>query len=106
MLVVPLEAVPRQTLQVQLENQPFTLTIAQNAYGLFMDVYLADALVIGGVLCENLNRIVRSAYLGVVGDFIFIDTAGTDDPIYTGLGARFQLGYVTAAEVAAGVVSA
>lgn len=104
MLVIPIEAVPRQTLQVQLADQPFTLTIYQVAYGMFVDVYLADALVIGGVICENLNRIVRSAYLGVLGDFIFVDTAGADDPIYTGLGERFQLCYLTQAEVAARAV--
>lgn len=104
MQVIPLEAVPRQSLQVQLAGQPITLTVYQLAYGLFVDVYLADALVLGGVIAENLNRIVRSAYLGIVGDFIFVDQGGTSDPVYTGLGDRFQLCYLTQAEVEAGTV--
>ena len=74
---------PNQTLQVQLANQPCQLNVYQFAFGLFMDVYVAGTLVIAGVLCQNLNRIVRSAYLGFSGDFAFVDTQGTTDPIYT-----------------------
>lgn len=94
MLLVPLQPVPNQTLQVQLGGQACTLNVYQFAYGLFMDVYVGTALIIGGVICENLNRIVRSLYLGFVGDFCFLDTGGTSDPIYTGLGTRFQLLYL------------
>ncbi len=96
MIVIPTQATPNQNLQVQLANQPCSISIYQEAYGLFLDLYVNNALVIGGVICENLNRIVRSAYLGFVGDLAFVDTQGTDDPIYTGLGDRWQLVYIPA----------
>lgn len=99
MLLIPTQSLARQELQVQLSGQNVSLTIAQNAYGLFMDVYLDGALLVGGVICENLNRIVRMGYTGFVGDLAFIDTEGTDDPIYTGLGTRFLLAYFAASEL-------
>lgn len=99
MLVVPVQAVPRQELQAQLGGQNVSLTIAQNFYGLFMDTYLNGGLVVGGVTCQNLNRCVRMGYTGFLGDLVFFDTEGTDDPIYTGLGTRWVLLYFTQDEL-------
>lgn len=92
--VIPLNAVPSQTLSVTLAGQAFTLNVYQKSTGLFMDVYINDALIAGGVLGLNGVRIVRDAYLGVIGDFAFVDTQGSDDPTYTGLGSRWLLVYV------------
>ena len=96
MQTIPIRPIANQTLQVQLADQPVALNIYQLAYGLFVDVYVANQLIIGGVIAENLNRIVRNRYLGFVGDLAFVDTQATDgqigeDPVYTGLGDRFQL---------------
>ena len=99
MQIVPVQALPNQSLQVQVGDQAVALNIYQLAYGLFVDVYLDNALVIGGVIAENLNRIVRSTYLGLVGDFTFVDTQGATDPVYTGLGDRYQLVYLEAADL-------
>jgi hypothetical protein len=72
----------------------------------FMDLYVSTAfanpsptLILGGQICQNLNFLVRSLYLGFVGDLAFNDTQGTANPVYTGLGTRFQLVYLTPAEV-------
>ena len=99
MLIVPTQPVPNQTLRVLLDGQATQLDIYQKATGLFIDVFVNDVLIIGGVICENLNRIVRSLYLGFSGDLAFIDNltgqngVGTD-PIYTGLGTRYSLAYI------------
>ena len=76
MMIIPIQPLPNQTMQVQLAGQSCSLNIYQNAYGLFMDVIVGQNQIIAGVLCENLNRIVRSLYLGFVGDFAFQDTQG------------------------------
>jgi hypothetical protein len=102
---VPLQATPSQTLTTTLGGQGCQLNVYQKSTGLFMDVIVNNVLIIGGVVCENLNRIVRSAYLGFIGDFVFLDTQGTSDPTYTGLGSRYVLIYLTAADLAAGVTS-
>jgi hypothetical protein len=91
MLLVPVRAVPNQTLSILLANQLCRLTLRTRFYGLFMDVSVNDAPIVQGVICQNWNRIVRSAYLGFVGDFAFWDTQGSTDPAYTGLGSRYLL---------------
>lgn len=103
MLVVPLQPIPNQTLQVQLNGQACTLDVFQYAYGLFMSVTVGDTLIIATVLCENDVLIVRNSYLGFIGDFIFFDTQGTQNPDYTGLGgavSRYKLIYLFPAEIA------
>jgi hypothetical protein len=102
MLIVPLQPVPNQTLGIVLANQSCRLTLTTRSTGLFMDVMVNDAPIVMGVICQNLNRIVRSLYLGFTGDFVFQDLQGTSDPDYTGLGTRFVLYYVSPAEVIAG----
>ena len=102
MQVVPLTPVPSQTFDVQLANQSCRLSFYQKSTGMFMDVFLSGTLVIGGVLCQNKNRIVRSLYLGFSGDFIFVDTQGDANPDYTGLGRRFVLIYLEAADLPPG----
>lgn len=91
MMAIPLRAVPNQTLQAQLGSQACTLNVRQLDYGLFIDVFAGGALIVAGVLAQNLNRIVRSAFAG---DLTFFDTQGEDDPVYTGFGTRFLLVYL------------
>lgn len=99
MQIIPLSPVPNQTVNVQLAGQACTIDVFQNAYGLFLNLYLAGVLVVGGVICQNLNRIVREPYRGFLGDLSFIDNEGSADPDYTGLGGRFSLAYLAAAEL-------
>jgi len=99
MQIVPLQAVPNQTLTIRLGNQVCQLNVYQKGANLYLDLLVNNALIIGGVICENLNRIVRSLYLGFSGDLAFIDNQGSDDPVYTGLGGRFSLAYVLPSEL-------
>lgn len=99
MKIIPIVAKPSQTLSVVIGNQPCKLNIYQKSTGLFIDVLVNDALIIAGVIALNANKIVRSAYLGFVGDLTFLDTQGASDPDYTGLGDRFILAYIEASEL-------
>lgn len=98
-LIIPTQAVPAQRISVQLANQSCVIMLRQKLTGMYLDLYVNDALVIGGVICENSNRIVRNDYLGFIGDLIFIDTQGTTDPYYTGLGVRYFLTYLEVADL-------
>ena len=102
MLVVPVQALPNQTLQAQLDNQAVTLNIYQFPSGLLMDVLVGGVPILTGVICQNLNRIVRDLYLGFSGDFSFIDNQGSEDPNYAGLGSRFSLSYLFPSDLPAG----
>ena len=95
MLTIPLRPVANQNLQVLVENQPCTIELSQTNYGLFLSLAVDGEDVITGVLCQNRNRIVRSSYLGFVGDFCFVDTQGDEAPKYDGLGDRYVLLYLS-----------
>lgn len=100
MQIVPLQSTPSQTLGIGLAGQQCKINVYQKQPGLFFDLYVAGAVVITGVLCLNLNLLVRNSYLGFVGDLAFVDTQGTSDPDYTGLGARYQLVYLALGDIA------
>lgn len=110
MLIVPLSAVPSQTVGVQLNNQDCTINVYQRGpfitgYGnpinaLFLDLFVAGNLILAGVLCLNLVLMVRSTYLGFIGDLCFLDNVGSNNPDFTGLGGRYSLCYLTPADLA------
>ena len=102
MVIIPLQAVPSQAVSVTLGTQISQINVYQKLPGLFIDLYVDNVLVIGGVICQNLNRIVRSAYLGFSGDLAFIDNQGDTDPVFTGLGTRYSLAYLSPADLLAG----
>ena len=99
-LIVPLQPVASQQVDVLLNGQQTTLGVYSRLGVLYLDVSVNDALVIGGVACRNANPIVRDAYLGFVGDFVFYDTSGAlADPVYAGLGGQFILVYLAPGEI-------
>lgn len=113
--VIPLLPVPSQVVSTTLAGQSVTLRI----YGkqiyvpyqppgaiitqpppyapdlpVFIEVYINDtSLVVGSSLGVDRVTIVRNNYFGFVGDFSFIDTQGYEDPLTSGLGARWVLAY-------------
>lgn len=99
MLLIPTQAVPSQVFSVLLAEQNCQIEIAQKSTGMFLNLYVDSALIVGGVICQNRNRIVRGSYLGFIGDLAFIDTEGDSDPDYTGLGSRYVLAYIPADEL-------
>lgn len=103
MQIVPTDPLPSQRFTISLSNQACQIEIYQKMQGLFMNLYVNDGLIIGGVICLNQVRIVRDLYLGFLGDLFFNDNQGSDDPIYTGLGNRFSLVYVPPSELPPGV---
>ena len=84
--------------QIFVPYQPPNAIITQPpAYALdlpvFVEVYVNDALLIGSTLCSNAVTVVRNGYWNFVGDIAFLDTQGNDDPLTSGLGSRWVLGY-------------
>ena len=100
--IIPLTEAPAQTVSVSLNQQSCRINVYtksinvpiqgptdtpsdpfpayENINPVFVDLYVNDALIIGGVLARNETRIVRDAYLGFVGDLAFVDTQGSADP--------------------------
>lgn len=99
MQIIPLASVPSQDLTVQLDSQNCQIAVYTLNTGLYLDLSIDNAPVIIGALCHDRCLLVRQAYLGFVGDLSFIDTQGTDDPVYTGLGDRWSLLYLEPADL-------
>jgi len=92
-VLIPLQAIPDQTVQAFLGSQNCTLRVYQRRFGLFLDLYVNNALVFAGVQAFNMNKMVRDKYLKFTGDLYFFDTQGVDDPNYSALGSRYVLLY-------------
>lgn len=99
MMLIPLQAVPSQVVTCLLASQQCKIAVSQKNTGIFVNLYVNDALVIGGVIAEDRNRIVRSLYLGFIGDLAFFDIQGKADPYYTGIGTRYVLAYLSPDEI-------
>lgn len=99
MQIIPLLDIPSQTLTITLGGQYCQIVLRTMTTGLYCDLYIGTTLIIGGVICENLNRIVRNRYLGFIGDILFLDQQGTDDPSSPGMGTRFILVYLEASDL-------
>ena len=99
MQIVPIVDAYSQVVNVQLGGQSCAISLYQKSTGFYCDLYVGGALIIGGVICQNLNRIVRSLYLGFIGDLCFMDTQGALDPSSPGLGTRYLLCYLEIADL-------
>lgn len=91
---IPLAAIQSQTLTVALGTQPCRIQIDQKSTGLYFSLWVADVPIVASMLCRDRVSLVRHSYLGFVGALAFVDTQGTQDPEYTGLGTRYQLAYL------------
>lgn len=99
MLIVPLQAVPSQTLSVRLGGQPCKIDVLTRGEGLYVSLYINDVLIVGGVAARDRVRVVIDRYLGFVGDLVWRDNRGREDPRYDGLGDRWDLIYLEAADL-------
>lgn len=91
---IPLVAIPSQRLSVTLGTQRCQISVYQKSTGLYFDLAVAGSPVVAGMVCRNRTNLVRASYAAFSGNLAFIDTMGTEDPDYTGLGGRFQLVYI------------
>jgi hypothetical protein len=100
--IIPLQAIPNQSIQQFLDGQTTQINVYQKSTGLYCDVLVSGVAIISGVICRNLNRIVRDLYLGFLGDLMFLDQQGDIDPYYTGLGTRWVLVYLAPSDLPTG----
>ncbi|WP_454695595.1 phage baseplate plug family protein [Achromobacter aegrifaciens] len=96
---IPLKPVPAQTLSVVLSGQNCQIAVYQKSTGLYLDLEVDNAPIVTTVLCHDRVRLLRSAYMGFVGDLAFVDTQGHADPQYQALGSRFVLAYLEPLEL-------
>lgn len=95
-ITLPVVATASQTLNAVVNRQFVRLDLYQRSTGLYLNLWQGNALTVAGALCQNLRPILHADYLGLGGDFVFVDTEGASDPTYDGLGTRYRLTFVSA----------
>jgi hypothetical protein len=100
MQTIPVTAVPSQSFAVTLANQACAISLTTRNGKLYFSLSVGGVPIATMRVCRNSQRILLdSQYQGFVGDFTFIDTKGDTDPTYTGLGSRYKLIYLEAADL-------
>lgn len=100
MQTVPLQSVPIQVTKVVLGGQNVQIYLYQKPQGLFVDINSNGIDVVTGIIARDAVPIICREYIDFIGNLLFIDTQGSSDPNYKGLGNRWTLVYLTAAEYA------
>jgi len=99
MLLIPLAAVPSQTLAVTLSDQPARIALRTLGTSLYFSLSVNDVPIVTNRICRNRQRLLIDAgYREFVGDFSFVDLQGDTDPAFSGLASRYQLVYFGAGE--------
>lgn len=97
---VPLQPIPSQSTKVVLGGQNCQLLVNQKPQGIFVDINADGVDIVTNVIARDAVPLICREYTGFAGNLLFIDTQGSDDPSYAGLGDRFSLVYLTAEEYA------
>ena len=97
---IPLQPIPSQSTKVVLGGQNCQLLVYQKPQGVFVDINADGVDISVGTIARDAVPLISREYAGFIGNLIFIDTQGSDDPSYEGLGDRWTLVYLTAEEYA------
>lgn len=103
---IPLQSVPSQQVQVVLNGQQCQIAVYVKMQCMFFDITVNGSPLAYAVQCKNLVNLVPTSYLGFSGWLIFLDSQGSDDPQYSGLGTRWVLLYLDEEDVADGLLAA
>lgn len=116
---IPISPLPSQTLQGVFGGQNCQIALyTRDGYSmgdatfstpgsiLLFDLTVNGVVITTAALCLNIKRLlINRQYMGVIGDFMFVDTQGENDPVYTGLGSRYQLLYLEQSDLEAAGLS-
>jgi len=97
---VPLQPVPSQSTKVVLGGQNCQILVYQKPQGVFVDINADGVDISVGTIARDAVPLISREYAGFSGNLLFIDSQGSDDPSYEGLGDRWTLVYLTAEEYA------
>jgi hypothetical protein len=98
-IIIPLSAVPSQTLAINIAGQACRIALRSNGGNLYFDLTVGGSSIVSSKICRNRQRLLLGVkYRGFIGDFIFDDTQGDSQPSFSGLNTRWLLYYVAANE--------
>lgn len=93
MYYIPLRPVPSQKVLVNIGGKMVTILIRQLAGRQYFSMSADGVVYVESSLMVDRVPLIRARYLGFGGDFMSVDTQGTDNPSFTGWGSRYFLLY-------------
>ena len=94
MEVIPLSAVPAQTLNVVLDGQNCTISIYWRQTHLYLDLAVGSTIICTGWICQNKANVLQVPVRGFNGSLHFWDVEGDRAPQWENLGSRYFLVFV------------
>lgn len=91
--IIPVQPVPNQQFQVELDDATAQITLTTTDYGMLADVVYNGVAVALSRLCLDRTDLNPAAYQGMPQGLYFVDMQGTSAPVYTGLNTRYLLLY-------------
>lgn len=92
-ITIPLSPHPNQSFDVALNGQYCTITLLHRTTGLFFGLAVNGKKIADCVHCQHNQPMIYQDYRGFIGSIRFIDTQGTSNPTWDGLGTRYELRY-------------
>lgn len=83
LMTIPLQPIPNQSVSYSLNGASYTIDVETRRERLYITVWNEEGRVLS-------NRALLS-YAPVGFGLQLVDTLGTEDPVYTGLGSRWLL---------------
>lgn len=90
---IDLAATASQTVTTTLSGKTVRLWVRQLSTGLYVDIWVEETPFLMGILCLAGTPLIRNPASVLPVELVFLDTQGSEDPDYTGLGTRWVLAY-------------
>ncbi len=85
--IIPLEAVPNQVINFTLDNENYVIYLSTRLNNLYISIKKNGTYIVCNRICRNMTYICKW--------FVFMDIEGKSDPVYEGLGVRYNLFWMT-----------
>lgn len=93
MYEIPLDAIPYQTVSFTLDDKGVTVSLRQLGTSLFTSLWVDGELINSNIRATNGGHICVFPTSAITTDLRLIDTVGSEDPQFHGLGSRWILVY-------------
>lgn len=92
---VPLSQVPSQSFQIVLNSQNCGLYFTTRLGRVFSDLVIDNVYIWRSVICHDRSPIRQFTVQDLVGNLVFQDQEGANDPQWPYFGTRYRLYYIT-----------
>ena len=90
LIEIPVSPIANQRFSLELDKQQVEIELRQIGPALMCSVWVDEQVVFQNSICGNISRVGQFKSNLFDGVLFFVDTQGTSDPVFTGLGERYK----------------